>query len=789
MKGRLFKIMLFPLLLTSATFGCKGFDDGSEAGTFNSLSFILPEIPGDGEAGKYIKTSWESGDKLSANGVLSNDVSASQLNSRKITLFLKNQVTAPVWGFYPGNQEGGADLPGLFTWSEDGLDTSGLPLCGYSSKEPTIQLIPAYAIVKIGLLAGETSYPVVSVSLEAGVQVSGHFDVSNGSLKATSDQASDRKVTVNMFQVLPSDEEMSVYIPVPAGSYPGGITVTVKDSYRNLMHIRSRSPLRLEAGEVLPFENMVFVPDDEEDPSDIASSANVAGKVVDTEGKPVPGVVVSDGLSCTITGPDGAFYLESILSKTRHIFVSTPGGYEPAVEGGIPRHYRRTEGLSADELLDITFTLTKVNQDKFAVFFTADPQPRKKSASWDKFAYHSLDVCEDLYHGLQSAAAEITDRPVYGICLGDICHNDVSLFANYAAGLSRTGFPTYTVIGNHDHDTSCTDDESGAFEFEKWFGPANYSFNLGDNLHVVVLDNLLMKVGESGHIGDYGYGLTDDYWEWLQNDLFYVPTDKTLFICVHAPMFRTRSGGEYSTNTKYAHAADCAALFSRYEKFHAWAGHTHQTFNYVYPANGLYPGSEVHTLARSTGQLWTNEYMASGTPRGFTAVMVDGKEITWKFTPLKYQNAAYVPKNYYPEYKYRDWTYDASGLAILDGKPLDDTYQIHAYPKGSYGDDYVYANVFLYDDLWGEVYFTPDGGAPQVMTQWTSSGRYDLGHVEINSFYCDHVSGLKNSDGYGSFPTASCNTMFRIRVGGETTGGTVSVTDRFGNTWSRHVEW
>ena len=41
---------------------------------------------------------------------------------------------------------------------------------------------------------------------------------------------------------------------------------------------------------------------------------------------------------------------------------------------------------------------------------------------------------------------------VYGVSLGDLVWNDMSLFPKYRQGLETLGFTTFSLPGNHDHD-------------------------------------------------------------------------------------------------------------------------------------------------------------------------------------------------------------------------------------------------------------------------------------------------------------------------------------------------
>ena len=503
---------------------------------------------------------------------------------------------------------------------------------------------------------------------------------------------------------------------------------------------------------------------------------------------PLEGVVVSDGLACVTTDKDGYFEIDSDLSQTKFIHCSLPSGYKATNdENGLPQFYHRvTDAERSKNLATVRFDLVGVEGDpeRYTLIVGADPQPRKRTAGYDKIAYHALDCCEDLYSDMRDTRQKISGREVYGLMLGDIVHEDMSLFTNYVAGLKKLGFQMFNIIGNHDNDKTAADDVQGRRKFEEHFGPAYYSFNLGKQ-HYVVLDNLIMKK-ENGELTAYNQGLTDEIWTWLQNDLKYVDYSTTIMVAAHSPMFRLYDGGERSTSSTTSHGRDYALLLAKYAKVHAWAGHSHTTYNYVYDSSHDYANIEVHTVARSTGDLWTNEYLASGTPRGYTVVEVDGDEITWKFKPTIYQTGKYNESNHTngaPAYTHRDWNYDENGVAKIGDKVLDDNYQMKAYTRGAYGDDCIYVDVFLWDSKWE----TPKFNGTK-MTRVGTKQAYSLAQYEISDFYSTYGYKLKDGDSY--LPTTSgYQTLFKISEPKAKGSGTITVKDRFGNTYSTTVTW
>ncbi len=518
----------------------------------------------------------------------------------------------------------------------------------------------------------------------------------------------------------------------------------------------------------------------------------VSGKVKGSDGKAIAGVVVSDGLNCVKTDANGYYELPADLSKTKFVYVSTPSGYSAPFSSGLPEFYKRLSSLTKTDgkYKDVDFTLYKIsNPNVYSVIITADPQPRASTAGYDNFAYHSLDCCEDMYKDIKEYKnSKLSGRTVYGICLGDVCHENASLYANYKTGLSTLGYATYNVIGNHDHTYSSEDCED---DFEKVFGPCNYSFDLG-GIHYVVLDNMILTLdSDSGQYKSVNDGLTDDIYQWLQNDLSFVPATTTLMVCAHSPMIRHNN----SDRTKSRHYGDYKALFQRYEKVHVWAGHVHTSYNYVDKTS---PNIESHSVTRTTGMLWTNEYLGSnGTPRGYVVMNVDNGDVTWSFKPIYYQSGKFVGNGSggkQPDYVYREWDYNSSGAAVMrnDGKQLTDEYQMHIYKPGTYAanDGYVYVNIFLWDELWKTPKLTVNG-TPTTMQRVTPTYKdylYDMSQKEIATWYKANNSTLKNNVEYSSNP-GQCFSVFRAYVGDGVTSGSVSVEDRFGNTYTSKFNW
>lgn len=152
--------------------------------------------------------------------------------------------------------------------------------------------------------------------------------------------------------------------------------------------------------------------------------------------------------------------------------------------------------------------------DRYTLFMVGDPQIRDRNRGYDKFAYHSIDMFEDMCRDMNKVYATMTDRPVYGIGLGDLTHEDVNMWEVYCGGVASLRFPMFGVIGNHDHNTKAATDNEAIRPYEENIGPTNYSFDLG-KLHFICLDNIIMR-GDGA--GGYDDGLSDEVYTWLCND-------------------------------------------------------------------------------------------------------------------------------------------------------------------------------------------------------------------------------------------------------------------------------
>ena len=773
------------------------------------------------------KVYWSNGDIMSLNGTSSNPLSGVAADANSAVFTFPGVINPPFKLLYPASfyvNENTISLPSQQSYAAGSFATETAPLVGYVANAGDPAAISHLCSIIQLSVKKDPSSTVDNIKrvIFRGLgneQVSGSFsiDYTTSTITPASTSADSKLVMLTVNQSISTSSALDLFIVVPAGEYPSGFSVELEDNAHHTMVRARNKTTTLTAGKLAKMAEFTFTPsatvleltlEDVQEEVLPIDDYNITGKVVDNSGNGVENVVVSDGLQCVRTCVDGSFYLNSDITKTKFVYISTPSGYLPPVDAGKPRFYKLLADVSpSGGIYDMgEYVLTPVaNPDTFTLFMTADPQPRATSLSLDNVAFRSTRACESLYLDLQETAAKVSGRQVYGICLGDLVHEDMDLMDTYSTALGTLGYPTYNIIGNHDNDIDKADDDAGAWKFESLFGPRNYSFNIG-GIHFVVLDNLIMKLKSGGKLTEYDQGLTDDIWAWLQADMSYIPTSTTVMVCAHSPMFKQESGSERtntakhggSTNESEGGAYGYGDLFDKYDNVHAWAGHTHSTFNFIYSSSHRHKNVEVHTLARSTGELWTNEYLANGTPRGFTIVEVENGAVKeWRFHPTKYLKSSFHGTHGQPSYTYCDYTFSGSPLVAKmkdTGEDLDESYQMHVFAPDAYGDGKLYVNVFLWDSKWQNPTLTMQGGSPVTMTlvenvNVATENRvgYDIADKEIKQFYYTNYSLLRSA-GYDDFAPGVPLTMFSVNAPATGTG-TVSVTDRFGNTYTRTVSW
>ena len=152
-----------------------------------------------------------------------------------------------------------------------------------------------------------------------------------------------------------------------------------------------------------------------------------------------------------------------------------------------------------------------------------------------------------------------------------------------------------------------------------------------------------------------------------------------------------------------------------------------------------------------------------------------------------YENLSNAAPNTPPSYNLRLWEYK-NGIAYIGDKMLDDSFQIRAYDGGVYPDGCVYANIFMYDEKWSDVYLHVDGGGKYKMERVPKGDpyTYDAANEEIINHYQKYHEYF---EAYGHRVTHTVRHLFRIKPNEAHGSGRVEVTDRFGEKFTATVKW
>lgn len=385
----------------------------------------------------------------------------------------------------------------------------------------------------------------------------------------------------------------------------------------------------------------------------------------DEEDEPLAGVGVSNGREIVETGPRGRYELP--VGDDTIIFVIKPRGYQPPLnESMLPQFYyvHKPDGSRESEVPgveptgplpdSVDFPMDEVEEpDRFSSIFFGDPQPRNQQ----EINYIAHDVVEDL----------IGTDAAFGVTLGDIMFDDISLFESLNRTIARIGIPWYNVIGNHDLNFGTDRDRYSDETFERVYGPTYYSFNYGP-VHFLALDDVVWLGRDSDQ--HYISGLGERQLEFIRNDLQRVPEDRLVVLMMHIPLVDSTPWKEEERQQLFRLIEDRPHCISIAAHEH------HHEHRFIGEEDGWRGAKKHHHIVNVTvsGAWWRgapNEYntphamMADGAPNGYSVMTFDGTEYR-----LRFQAA---------------------------GRPADFQMHIHApeaVAVGETGGTPVYANVF-----------------------------------------------------------------------------------------------
>ena len=500
------------------------------------------------------------------------------------------------------------------------------------------------------------------------------------------------------------------------------------------------------------------------------------GKITYSDGTPAAGVSVSDGYTVVQTAQDGTYTIEHPHQDAWYIYYSIPADCKVAVNNyGQPAFFEKYSPARSV----YNFTLEKLaggKETQFSLFCLADPQC--------KDATHRNRFNNECVPDIKSHSAS-KGVPCYGVTLGDVTYSEGSRNCEAQMphlrghmALSNIGMPVYQTMGNHDYTyfssskTISADETSSTYNikaqrvFEDVFGPINHSWNRGD-AHIVCMRN--MQWNKDNDAANYSMKFTDEQYQWLKEDLSFVPKDKLVIFCVHIPL----------TNSSGQNVQKVISLLKQYKEAHIMSGHTHYMRNEPTLSGGIYE----HVHAAVCGTWWYSKVNGDGCPNGYGVYDIDGNTI-------------------------KNWYYKGVNTGMNDRDYQIRLYRgnlkcggTHEYIQLQHGDGVLLANVFNADKSWtvkvyeDNVYAgtmtlipnkkdTPAAGTsesnPTKPSTSSSQDWWAIGY-HIGVVGRGHVGGTRANYLTNSFH------MYKYTLKNKNAAIRVEATDRFGRTYSQSV--
>ena len=495
--------------------------------------------------------------------------------------------------------------------------------------------------------------------------------------------------------------------------------------------------------------------------------------IVTASNKPVQGVVVSDGYEVAVTDKDGVYQLKS-EKKHGYVFMSIPSGYNVGSDGIRPRFYTTLTG-SADEVERADFYLEPVDNNDYVLLVFGDMHLANRSNTNDISQFFRFT------NDLNDFLASNRGKNIYALTLGDMTwdlywYENNYTFSNYLNTMNtRIGdLQVFHTIGNHDHDMKAAGDWDTVVKYKKEIAPTYYSFNLG-KYHYVVLDDILCTNTSGGESGDRHYieMITSEQIDWLEKDLAYVDKNTPVIVSTHAPLYKD---DVLEPSTRLLAVSTLFNAFDGYE-VHYLTGHTHRMLNVDKLESD---GHFEHNAGAICADWWwsykESEILIStdGCPGGYSVFEISGTNMKWRYKATDFSD----------DYQFR--TYDLNNVHITNEKYIPNATEtqkkafedyVDAYPENK--NDEVLINVWNWDPEW-EVRVTENGKDLDVERVVA----YDPLHIIAYTAKRLNKGGTTSA----SFPTNLNNHFFKVTASAPDTDLEITVTDRFGKTYTEIME-
>lgn len=400
-----------------------------------------------------------------------------------------------------------------------------------------------------------------------------------------------------------------------------------------------------------------------------AKPATVKGRVM-ADGKPLAGVLVSDGVQIVKTDAKGRYAINSD-KRDSVVFITTPSGYMAKTVDGVRPGFWALLTKPAGKCEVHDFELIPQNQENYSAIFISDVHFSYIDSRIDTTLFRT-----EVFPYLKSFAQKREGRAVYTFNLGDFSHdskwyqNDFDEQDAYDF-MHDLGYPTpvYSVSGNHDNDGAVINAEDVNFKaawlYRHVWGPDRFSVNIGGD-HWILMDNIIYnntpasEIKNKGILGkrDYEAGFTQSQLEWLRKDVSFVPKGTKIYLCCHCPVFNVANKKEVIPAEQVQILEE---IFSEFDDVTIYSGHAHMMH---IPSTGKYSRFSQFVLPATSGSMWqTQNY-------GFQSISSDGTD-AGAFLGDYAQGTA-------PEYSYVTFKYGPKAMRVYDMNEVGRYYRENA---------------------------------------------------------------------------------------------------------------
>lgn len=354
--------------------------------------------------------------------------------------------------------------------------------------------------------------------------------------------------------------------------------------------------------------------------------------------KGIANVLVSNQIDVVKTDALGRYEIPLPNQQTT-VFIIKPAGYSlPLNEFNQPQffYYYQPEGSPKQKFDGIAPT----GELPASLDFALVPAPLQTSFDMIALSDPQMSDLQEVNYFRDDVVAELhQNQAVFGIMLGDIAFDDLSVYGKTRTVIAQAGFPMFSVAGNHDENYDLPDDQFSLETYKKNFAPSYYAFEYG-MVSFIVLDSVEWRINPETKKGGYIGRLGDQQLQWIRAYVDQLPEDRLIVFAMHIPLYYSQDADDSLNITDRQQLFD---ILKTRRYLLAIAGHMHNV-DLVNMGKESGRDSEIPfpmiTCAAVCGAWWSGpkdidgipvSEQQDGTPNGYHIFHFKGNQFTQEF--------------------------------------------------------------------------------------------------------------------------------------------------------------